>query len=199
MTEETTPHIRTRQKARTREALIAAARELSAEGTTPTVEQAAMAASISRATAYRYFSSQRALLLAAHPIIELPSLLGPNAPSDPEQRLDHAVRELTDLVTRHETELRTMLRLSLEDRGPQPSDLLLRQGRRIGWLEDALVPVRRQLTDREYTRLVDAIGAVVGIEALVWLTDIAGNSRSEAVETMRWAARGLLHAALARA
>lgn len=199
MTEEATPHIRTRQKARTREALIAAARELSAEGTTPTVEQAAMAASISRATAYRYFSSQRALLLAAHPIIELPSLLGPNAPSDPEQRLDHAVRELTDLVTRHETELRTMLRLSLEDRGPQPSDLLLRQGRRIGWLEDALAPVRRQLTDREYTRLVDAIGAVVGIEALVWLTDIAGNSRSEAVETMRWAARGLLHAALARA
>jgi hypothetical protein len=42
-----------------------------------------------------------------------------------------------------------------------------------------------------------AIGAVVGIEALVWLTDIAGLSRQQAVEVMRWSARSLLRAALA--
>ena len=56
---------RTRQKERTRGALIAAARELVAQGTTPTVEEAAAAASISRTTAYRYFPNQRALLAAA--------------------------------------------------------------------------------------------------------------------------------------
>jgi hypothetical protein len=38
---------------------------------------------------------------------------------------------------------------------------------------------------------------VVGIEALVWLTDIAGLSRQQAVEVMRWSARSLLRAALA--
>lgn len=44
-----------------------------------------------------------------------------------------------------------------------------------------------------------AIGAVVGIEALVWLTDIAGLSRPHAVEVMRWSARMLLRTALAEA
>src|SRR5262245_23364797 len=46
---------RTHQKHRTRDALIAAARELVAKGLTPTVEEAAAAAAISRTTAYRYF------------------------------------------------------------------------------------------------------------------------------------------------
>jgi AcrR family transcriptional regulator len=59
---------RTHQKARTRAALVAAARSLVAQGgATPTVEEAAAAAAVSRTTAYRYFPSQTALLIAAHP------------------------------------------------------------------------------------------------------------------------------------
>ena len=59
---------RTAQKARTRNALLDAARDLLAlNGEVPTVEDAAAAASISRTTAYRYFPSQAALLAAAHP------------------------------------------------------------------------------------------------------------------------------------
>ena len=61
---------RTRQKERTRDALVAAARELVAQGTTPTVEEAAAAASISRTTAYRYYPNQPALVVAAHPETE---------------------------------------------------------------------------------------------------------------------------------
>ena len=52
---------RTRQKARTRAAMVAATRELLAEGVAPTVEQAAERAAVSRTTAYRYFPNQRAL------------------------------------------------------------------------------------------------------------------------------------------
>lgn len=48
----------------------------------------------------------------------------------------------------------------------------------------------------ELHRLVHAIAAGVGIDTLVWLTDIAGLSREEAVDVMRWLARGLLQAAL---
>src|SRR5829696_6293436 len=73
---------RTEQKGRTRKLLVAATRELLAQGITPTVEQAAAAASISRTTAYRYFPNQRTLLLAAHPEIELSSLLGDHPPED---------------------------------------------------------------------------------------------------------------------
>ena len=56
---------RTNQKRRTRDALVAAARSIVAEGRTPTVEEVAESASISRTTAYRYFPNQRALLAAA--------------------------------------------------------------------------------------------------------------------------------------
>jgi hypothetical protein len=46
--------------------------------------------------------------------------------------------------------------------------------------------------------LVYGIGATLGIEALVWLTDMGGLSRAEAVEVMRSNARTLLRSALAR-
>jgi hypothetical protein len=58
---------RREQKARTRRALVDAARVLIGQGMTPSVEQAAAAASISRTTAYRYFANQEALLVAAFP------------------------------------------------------------------------------------------------------------------------------------
>lgn len=69
---------RSNQKARTRTALVAAARELLAGGATPTVEDAATHGGISRTTAYRYFPNQRALLLAAHPEVQQRSLLPPD-------------------------------------------------------------------------------------------------------------------------
>jgi AcrR family transcriptional regulator len=186
---------RTRQKARTRGALIDAARGLLAGGRTPTVEEAAEAAGISRATAYRYFPNQRALLVAAHPEIEATSLLGEDAPADPQERLDRTITELIRLTVDTEPELRTMLRLSLE---PDPGEeLLLRQGRAIGWIEEALAPLQGRLPQSALRRLVLAIRSACGIEALVWLTDVAGLSRRQASELMRWSALALLRATLA--
>jgi AcrR family transcriptional regulator len=185
---------RTRQKARTRAALLDAARALLAEGRTPNVEDAAEAAHSSRATAYRYFPNQRALLVAAHPEIEATSLLGYDAPADPRERLDRTLGELIRLTIDTEPELRTMLRLSLEP-GPE-EELLLRQGRAIGWIEEALAPLRGRVPRSALRRLVLAIRTVCGIEALVWLTDVAGLSRRQAGEQMRWSALALLRATL---
>ena len=72
-----------------------------------------------------------------------------------------------------------MLRLSLEP-GTTPADLPLRKGRAVGWFEDALAPARMQLTDDGVHRLAVAIRSAVGIEALVWLTDVAGLDRDQA-------------------
>ena len=83
------------QKRRTRDALIAAARDLVANGETPTVEAAAEAASISRTTAYRYFPNQHALLVAAHPETGLVSLLPEDAPDDAATRLDLVIDAFT--------------------------------------------------------------------------------------------------------
>lgn len=95
-----------------------------------------------------------------------------------------------------EPELRTMLRLSLEVEPRESGELVLRKGRRIVWVEDALAPLRGQMPEPELRRLVHAIAATVGIDVLVWMTDVARLSRDEAVETMRWSARSLLRSAL---
>jgi AcrR family transcriptional regulator len=188
---------RTQQKQRTRAALVAAARDLVARGLTPTVEDAASAASISRTTAYRYFPSQRALLAAAHPETAAASLLPPNPPEDAEARLELVVKAFTKVIADSEAQQRTMLRLSLEAGASERGDLPLRQGRAIAWITEALEPLRSQLGDEQLHRLVLAIRSATGIEALIWLTDIAGLSRREAVATMRWSAMAMCRSAIA--
>src|SRR5260221_6976463 len=74
---------RTGQKARTRAAMIEAARTLLAAGTTPTVEAAAAHAGVSRAPAYRYFVNQRGLPVATHPILDKASPPPPAPPAHP--------------------------------------------------------------------------------------------------------------------
>lgn len=190
---------RTEQKRRTRDALLDGARELIAQGITPTVEEAAAAAAISRTTAYRYFKNRRELVVAAHPEVGARSLLGDDPPDDVEERVDRVVEELMRITVDTEPALRTMLRLSLDPDEARRGELVLRRGRAIGWLEDALEPVRGRLSDGSIRRLVHAIRASVGIEALVWLCDVAGLSRDEAVEVMRWSARSLVRSALSEA
>lgn len=190
---------RTGQKARTREALVSAARALIARDDTPTVEQAAAAADVARATAYRYFPNQRALLAATAPDLTEPSLLGDDPPREPEARLAIVVDAIIRQSIEHEAQLRNMLRLSLEPDPDRRGELPFRKGRRIGWVGEALEPLRPRLGDEGQERLVRAVAASVGIDSLVWLTDIAGASREEAAELMRWSAQALLRAALAEA
>jgi AcrR family transcriptional regulator len=187
---------RVEQKSRTRAALVVAAREMVSRGSAPTVAEAADAASVSRTTAYRYFPNQRALLAAAHPETGTTSMLGDDPSEDPAVRLDRVVQTFTSLILETEAQQRTMLRLSLEDDPEDRGALPLRKGRAIGWITEALEPVRDQLSDDGLRRLVLAVRSATGIEALVWLTDIGGMSREAAVETMRWSAQAMLQAAL---
>lgn len=185
---------RREQKSRTRAALVAATRALLADGVNPTVEDAAAAAGISRTTAYRYFPNQRSLLTAAHPEIRQRTLLPAEAPAEPASRLGLVMREFTRLTLDWEPQLRASLRLSLEPGAGQPA---LRQGRAIGWIEDALDPLRETHPELDVRRLAVAIRAATGIESLVWLTDIAGQSREQAAATQCWSAQAILAAALA--
>ena len=189
---------RTSQKARTRDALIAAARRLLAKGVTPTLEAAAAEAAIGRTTAYRYFPNSRALLAATFPEIEMDSLLGAEPPEDPLARLEIVAESQTRRIVEHEPEYRAQLRLALEGEPAGGESLPLRRGRRIKWIEDALSPLSERMPEGELRRLVVGIGATLGVEAFVWLTDMAGLSREEAAEVMRSNARTLLRSALER-
>ncbi|MEV4053222.1 TetR/AcrR family transcriptional regulator [Amycolatopsis sp. NPDC049688] len=185
---------RSRQKGRTRAALVAAAHELLAEGRSPTVEDAAEAAGISRTTAYRYFPNQRALLLAAYPEIQDDAgLLPADAPADPAARLALVMRAFIEFTQRWEPQLRAQLRLSLEPGAPQP---VLRRGRAIRWIEEALAPLADTHPGVDVHGLAVAIRSATGIESLVWLTDIAGLDRDQAAAVLAGSAQAILRAAL---
>jgi len=180
---------RVRQKQRTREDLVDAARRLIESGDTPRVEDAAEAAGISRTTAYRYFPSQAALLAAAFPETALTSLLPEPAPADVTDRVAAVVGELVDGIARSEHQQRAMLRLSL---GDETHELPLRQGRAIAWLSEALDPLIGELGEEGVRRLAIAIRSTCGIEARVWLTDIASLDANEIKELQLWIAQALV-------
>jgi hypothetical protein len=145
---------------------------------------------------HRYFPNQRALLVAAHPETASPSLLPADAPAEPEARLDIVIEAFTRLIADTDQQQRTVLRLSLEPDAAVHEPGLLRQGRAIGWIEEALAPLRGRITDADLRRLVLAIRSATGIEARVWLTDVAGLTSEDAVELMRWSAKALYRSAL---
>jgi len=184
---------RTAQKSRTRLALVAAARELLAAGLTPKVEDAAERAGISRTTAYRYFPSQRSLLVAAQPTIAPETLLPADAPTDAKARLDVVMTAFTQYNFTWEPQLRTALRLSLEPAADQPA---LRQGRAIGWIAEALTPLQETHPHLDIQKVAIAIRAATGIETLVWLIDVAGYPRDQAAATVKATAQALLDAAV---
>ncbi|KAA0017004.1 TetR/AcrR family transcriptional regulator [Antrihabitans cavernicola] len=190
---------RTRQKQRTRAALTDAARTLVASGITPTIDDLADATGISRAVVYRYFPNRLAMLTAAHPFTGRHSLLPEDPPGDPAARLEIVVDTLIRIVLDTEAQQRTMLRLSLEAGPIERADLPLRQGRAIGWIAEALSPLHAQLSEQAVHRLVLAVRSAVGIEALVWLTDVAGLDSEAAAALMSWSAQAMLHAALTSA
>ena len=180
---------RTNQKQRTREHLLAAARSLIEGGDTPRVEDVARESGISRTTAYRYFPTQTELLAAAFPEPAAASLLPDPAPEDVEARVDAVVTAIIEAVERTEPQQRAMLRLSL---GVEEHDLPLRQGRAIGWLIEALEPLREDVGDEAIRRLAVALRSVCGIETRVWLGDIAGLGREDIRELQLWLARAVL-------
>jgi AcrR family transcriptional regulator len=171
-----------------------------AEGLTPRVEDAAERAGISRTTAYRYFPNQRSLLVAAQPQIQPETLLGDDAPTEIRARLDAFMTAFTAYNLEWEPQLRAALRLSLEpaasqgDEGRRP---VLRGGRAIGWVEDALAPLRSTHPHIDIRELAVAIRSATGIEPLIWLRDVAGQSPEAAAGTVRRSAHALLDAALA--
>jgi AcrR family transcriptional regulator len=195
---------RLRQKLRTRAALLAAARELVAQGKTPTLAQAADAAMVSRATAYRYFPTQEALLVELPLDIAAPTvaaLFGEGAPSDPEDRAALVQNALYDLARDHETEFRLFLRSSLL-RSLAPTDGRrdpFRGARRLDLLDEALAPLADELPAEEIEQLRTTLSILVGVESMVVLRDVLRLDHNDARAAGEWAVRQMVRNARRRA
>ena len=195
---------RLNQKLRTRAALLSAARQIVERGRTPTVAEAADAALVSRATAYRYFPTQEALLVelpldVASPTVS--SLFGNGAPPDAEDRVALVQNALYDLARDNETAFRLFLRSSLMrslssgDRAADP----FRGARRLDLLDAALAPLADELPAAEVARLRTALSMLVGVEPMVVLRDVLRLDHDEARSAGEWAVRELVRAARLKA
>lgn len=196
---------RRNQKLRTRRALIDAAVTLLREGRTVTIADAAEAAQVSTATAYRYFSSPPELLQEAQTLLRTPDVLA-DLPSDSAQRLDTLVSRVADMQFGDEAMWRALLGASMDrwlqqaqkggEQGEQGDEIPIRNRTRLDLTRAALEPLADTLPPAEHRRLTMALMLVYGVEALVTTRDASGLDPEEAKEIMRWAAGALLETAL---
>jgi AcrR family transcriptional regulator len=201
-----TPRVRdrSRQKGRTRRAILAAALEMMRRGETPSVSAVAEAAEVSRRTVYLYFPTLEQLLTEAAleaVRLQVEETLDLAESDDAEARLDTLAGAVLESSIVSEVPLRTLVRITVERRldeakGGPPLDAPLRGARRIEWIESALEPARERLGVERFERLVSALAMVIGLEALLVLRDIRGLDRAEMEDVSRWAARALLRASL---
>jgi AcrR family transcriptional regulator len=187
---------RANQKLRTRKDLLDAANRLLGEGRTPTFDEIAEAARVSRATAYRYFPGLDALLLEAALDIAVPSaqsLFADETTTDPLVRLDRVDTALSQMMAANEAGLRVMLAQSVQRSAD--SDAPARQNRRGPLVAAALAPAADEFTPEALDTLSKALVALLGIEALVVFKDVLRVDEAEARRVRRWAIRALVEAA----
>lgn len=193
---------RANQKARTRAAIIAAAQELKRNGTAPTVEQAAEQARVSRATAYRYFPTKEALLIEVSDITvhaaPVEALLANLSTDDVEQRLVLLLDTFDQIVLTEEEHFRTASRVYQDTwlRSHRNGDdaPVVREGRRMRWLQTVLAPLDDLPPDRK--RLLQAaLALTLGGEAIITMKDVCRLEDDQALAVLRWAATALLRAA----
>jgi len=191
---------RPNQRIRTRKDLLDAASRLMKHGHSPTLEEVAAEAMVSRATAYRYFPNVDALLVEAplDNVMPDPHDLFLDASSDdPIGRLERVESALHDMIAANEPALRTMLAHSLQRKpnGQERGDFPARQNRRTALIEAALAPAHDQLDPAVVPRLTKALALIIGTESMVVLKDVLQLNEAEASDVRRWAIGALVDAA----
>src|SRR4051812_33338211 len=211
--EQPAARTRDRQTRRTKRALLAAADEIFGENRVPTVAEVAERADVARATAYRYFPTQEALLLETSALGDseamraLPALAEEIA--DPADRLAEAVRRGAEGALGREGRLPAGLSLSLAPhagggragRGgghiTQPPPGVGRPARRRGYIAQLLADV--QLPEEARERLAGSLTLLLGIDPIVSLRDNGDVPPERIPDVLAWTAHALVSAALADA
>ena len=150
-------------RARMLKTMLATAVRLTKSGKIPSVSEVAEAAEVSRATAYRYFPTQSALVQAI-----VNEALGPILEWRSDS--DNAVARITELfafayprMQSQETSLRASLAMALDERTKGQPTPKFRRTRSV-LLRNALLPLQEKMSKSELDRLAQALSLVFGIE-----------------------------------
>lgn len=197
----TEPIGRPNQKTRTRKDLLQAASRLMKQGRSPSLEEVAEEALVSRATAYRYFPSVEALLVEAAVDVATPDasgVFGEDDSRDPVERMQRAEAAVHDMIVANEPLLRTMLAHSIQGglQADESGSLPRRQNRRTPLIEAALEPARSRFKPADLKLLSRALALVIGPESVVVMKDVLQLDDGDARKVKRWAIRALVEAAM---
>ncbi len=180
------------QKERTRQAIVAATRDLARTGGEVTMPAVARSALVSEATAYRYFPDLASLLREALAGV-WPSpekALAPVAGSDdPVERVACA----TESLLRHVLSCQGAVRATIAATITRPGGAAMRPGHRFGLIDEALRPVAADTAG--LAQLKQDLAVVISAEALFTLTDLCGLSPEDAIASAVHTARTLTRAA----
>jgi AcrR family transcriptional regulator len=170
-------------------------------GQTPSVTSVAEAAGVSRATAYRAFPSQAALVGAVVDEGLGPILSWSSKSTDAEARVVDLLETSMPRILEFEATFKAALKLTLEQwaerqAGTSTDEPPFRRGHRVELLQQAIAPLRGVLPKTQFTRLAKALSLVYGLEVLVILKDIWGLKAGEVQSVSSWAGRALVRAAI---
>ena len=188
-------------RARTRRLMLDTASKLMQAGVTPSVSEVAGAAGVSRATAYRYFPSQAALVQAVVDEGLGPILKWHSQSTDARQRIAELFDTAMPRVEAFEATFKAALKLSIDQwaqrqAGTLGSEPQFKRGHRVELLKDAIAPLKGTLSASAFERLAQALSLVFGVEVLIVLKDIWGLDGAQTLSVVQWAARSLVDAAI---
>jgi len=189
-------------RARMKKVMLDTAMELMERGVIPSVSEVAEAAAVSRATAYRYFPSQAAMIQEAVGEALGPILDWHSDSPEPEERISRLIAFAYPRMETYETTLRAALQLAIEQRARLQAGTLgeeqpIIRGHRKQLLAEAMRPLKGRLRRPAFDRLAQSLSLIFGTEALVVLKDIWGLDGDEARRVAVWAAHALVRAAVA--
>lgn len=186
------------QRRRTRAAILDATTQILARGHTPTLDEIAAAAEVSRRTIYMHFPTLDQLILDA----SMGALAGSDIEADfaPHSGVAERVATIVATLYEHAEEwLPVGRRMVAMTAAKPPSGGPKRGHRRVDWIERAVEPVRDRLTDEQHDRLVSSLSIVLGWEAMIVLQDIRGYAPARECEVVSWAAQALVRTILEEA
>ncbi|AOK49640.1 TetR family transcriptional regulator [Burkholderia sp. MSMB617WGS] len=202
-TTESAPEPLSETRAQTRELLLQTALSMLEQGWFPSITELANASGVSRATAYRYFPSQAALVSTV-----VDESLGPVLQWRPTSTsVEARVNELLDFayprMEQHEGALRAALQVALHqwanERARRAQDEpKYRRGNRRRLLTLAVEPmVQAGVDPAAAARLAQALSLLYGTEAMVVLKDIWGLDFQQFMTVVKWMSAALVRATLA--
>jgi AcrR family transcriptional regulator len=189
-------------RARMKRIMLDTAMQLMQSGLMPSVSDVAEAAQVSRATAYRYFPTQAAMIQAAVDAGLGPILEWESPASDVEKRVSDLIAFSYPRISAYEATHRAALRLALDQwarrqAGTFGNETRIVRGNRKRLLRKALAPLADTLDSETFDTVTQALSLMFGIEAMIVLKDIWGLDREQAERVAIWSARSLVHMAIA--